>query len=167
MKSNLIRFALVSLAALSLAGCAPALVVKAYDDPQLSPADSAVLHVDDDTYVTAVGGYRTGMSVSDRMKIPTTGTQLSIKPGSQKIEFDYFSKSTSSTMVGVPTKPTSVTNIRSTAQSWEQVLVHDFKKGRKYELHYRPEGEKLNAKIVDVTEGGAHAASHTGWAHLR
>lgn len=166
MKSYLTRFMLVSLAALSLSACAPALVVKTYDDPQVGLGESAVLHVDDDTYVSAVGAYQTGVSVRDRLKIPTSGTQFSIKPGSHKIEFDYFSSSSSSTTIGVPTKSASVTHIRSTANAWGQVLVHDFKKGHKYELHYRPDGEKLNAKIVDVTDGGARAATHTGWAKL-
>lgn len=161
MEIRAVRSLLTAAVIIALGGCATPLAVKTYEGQQLPVTELAVLNVDTNIYVSEIAGHQTGVTLGDRSQIPNPGMQFEVKPGPQKIRFQYFATTTISSTVGNQSKLVSTT--RSSAASAPIVIVHEFKKGHKYEVHYKPGGEKFEADIVDVTTTGARLAQHIGW----
>jgi hypothetical protein len=157
-----LRLSLAVATASVLAGCAAPVPIKTYEGQQLPVEESATLLVDRNIFVSDVSGYRTGITLATKEE-SLEGTQFDVKPGPQKIVFSYYSYVAGSTMVGVPTKTTTVTNYTSMRRTAPIQIVHDFQKGHRYELHYAPGRPEFNARIVDVTSGGSKRGYNAGW----
>jgi hypothetical protein len=122
--------------------------------------------VDRQIFVSDVDGYKTGITLGTKVE-SMEGTQFEVKPGLRKIRFQLFSQSSSSDNVGVPLAGTTVTTTYSSVLTLKPLeIAHDFEKGHKYELHYRRDGKKVSARIVDVTNGGAKRDHGIAWGQL-
>jgi len=149
----------------ALVGCAAPTSIKTYEGQQLPVENAAVLLVDRQIFVSDVGDFKTGITFVNKEK-SMEGTQFEIKPGRQKIVFRFYSFSSSSDVVGVPTTPHIATTTYRTAVSAPIEISHDFIKGHKYELHYRPVDQTFQARIVDVTTGGSLRGYAVAWGRL-
>ena len=120
-----------------------------------------MLSVDRQIYVRSVDGYQTGITFTTK-DLPMAGIQLEITPGPHKFVFTFYSQSTRSE-VGGPSYGYTISSVRS--DPMEQAF--DFKKGRKYELHYKRNEKNFNSEIVDVTEAGAARDYTVSWGQTR
>ena len=167
MKIRALRSILAIIAVSVLAGCAAPVSIRTYDGRQLPLEDTAVLMVDRQIFVSDVAGYKTGITLGTEAE-SMEGTQFEVKPGLQKIRFQFFSQSSSSDNVGVPRAGTIVTTTHSSVFTLKPIeIAHDFEGGHKYELHYQRDGKKVSARIVDVTAGGAKRDYGVAWGHIR
>jgi hypothetical protein len=147
-------------------GCAAPISIKTYEGQQLPVEDVSILMVDRQTFVSDIAGYQTGITFTTK-DMSMEGTQFEVKPGPQQIDFAFRSFSSSSDNVGVPPKGTHVTTTyRSVITLRPMKIAYDFQKGHKYELHYRNDGKKFYARIVDVTNGGAKRDYGVAWGQL-
>lgn len=162
-RSILTVVAIVAVAA--LAGCAAPVSIKSYDGPQLPAEDTAVLLVDRQIFVSDIGAYKTGIKLTTKEE-SMEGTLFEVKPGPQKIVFSYYSFTSSSDNVGVPPPGTRVTTTYKSAHIPGIALTYDFKKGHKYEVHYRVEGKNFQTRIIDVTTGGARRGYAIAWGQV-
>nr|WP_314623840.1 hypothetical protein [uncultured Noviherbaspirillum sp.] len=167
MKIRALRSIIASIAIAVLAGCAAPVSIKTYDGQQLPLEAISVLMVDRQIFVSDVAGFKTGMKIGTEAE-SDAGRQFEIKPGLQKIRFQFFSLNSSSDNVGVPPAGTVVTTTHTSMLIMKPVEIsHDFEKGHQYELHYRRDGKKLSFRIVDVTNGGAKRDYGVAWGHIR
>jgi hypothetical protein len=167
MKIPALRSLLASITIAVLVGCAAPVSIKTYDGQQLPVEAISVLMVDRQIFVSDVAGYKTGITFGAASE-SDAGRQFEVKPGLQKIRFQFFSHSSSSDNVGLPPAGTVVTTTHTSVLTMKPIEIsHDFEKGRKYELHYRRDGKKLSFRIVDVTNGGAQRDYGVAWGHIR
>jgi hypothetical protein len=167
MKIRALRSILAIITLSVLVGCAAPVSIKTYDGQQLPVEATSVLMVDRQIFVSDVAGYKTGITFGAEAG-SDAGSQFEVKPGMQKIRFQFFSQSSSSDNVGVPPAGTIVTTTYSSVLTMKPIeITHDFEKGHKYELHYRRDGKKVSFRIVDVTNGGAKRDYGVAWGHIR
>lgn len=166
MKVRVIKSILAAVSVSVLMGCAAPVPIKTYEGQQLSVEDISLLMVDRQTFIRDIAGYQTGITFTTK-NMPMEGTQFEVKPGPQKIVLDFYSFTSSSDNVGVPPKGTVVTTTNRAVFTLVPIRIsHDFEKGHKYELHYRREGKKIHAQVVDVTNGGAKRGYGVAWGQL-
>ena len=167
MKVRTLQSLLAFIAVSVLAGCAAPVSIKSYGGQQLLVEDTAVLMVDRQIFVTEVAGFKTGITSGDKTA-SDAGTQFEVKPGLQKIRFQFSSHRSSSDNVGVPPPGTTVTTTYTSLFTVKPIeIAHDFVKGHKYEMHYQIDGKKVKPRIVDVTTGGAIRDYGVAWGHIR
>jgi hypothetical protein len=166
MKIGALRFILTIITVSVSTGCATPASIKTYDGQPLPIEETSVLMVDRQIFISDVAGYKTGITLGTKIE-SMEGTQFEVKPGLQKIRFQFFSQSSSSDNVGAPPAGTIVTTTYSSVFTMKPIeLAHDFEKGHKYELHYRRDGKKVSARIVDVTDGGAKRGYRVAWGQI-
>lgn len=150
-----------------LMACAAPVSIKAYDGQRLPAENTSLLMADRQIFVSDVAGYKTGITLGSKAE-SMEGTQFEIRPGLQKIRFQFFSQSASSDSVGLPLAGTTVTTTHTAVVTFRPIeIAYDFEKGHKYELHYRLDGNKVSARIVDVTKGGTKRDHGAAWGHIK
>ncbi|WP_194714721.1 hypothetical protein [Noviherbaspirillum soli] len=167
MKARLLKFVLATATVSVLAGCAAPIPIKTYEGQQLPVEDVSVLMVDRQTTIYSIAGYKPDIKLTGN-DISMKGTEFEVQPGPQQVVFSLSSTTSSSDNVGVPPKGTIVTTTYRSVFTLKPIKIfHDFKKGHKYELHYRHDEKKYHALIVDVTDGGAKRDYGVAWGNIR
>lgn len=166
MKARVRKSVLAAVTVSVFMGCASPVPVKTYEGQQLPLEDVSMLMVDRQTFIRDIAGYQTGITFTTK-NMPMEGMQFEVKPGPQKIVLDFYSFTSSSDNVGVPPKGTIVTTTSKALFTLVPIKIsHDFEKNHKYELHYRRDGKKIHAQVVDVTNGGSKRGYGVAWGQL-